>query len=118
MLSFSLKIIPAFRILVENDTKSINVVCISDWLKNKAQESLLFKNSNISNIIYLSFLFSIISQVGDFIESGFKRYCRVKDSSNLIPGHGGLLDRFDGVFILVIIIYLLELLDYNFFFIV
>jgi len=79
---------------------------------------IFFKNSNISNIIYLSFLFSIISQVGDFMESGFKRYCRVKDSSNLIPGHGGLLDRLDSIFALIIFVSIIKLLDYNFFFIV
>ena len=78
---------------------------------------IFFKNSNISNIIYLSFLFSIISQVGDFMESGFKRYCRVKDSSNLIPGHGGLLDRLDSIFALIIFVSIIKLLDYNFFFI-
>ena len=77
-----------------------------------------FKNSGILNIIYLSLLFSVISQAGDFIESGFKRYCRVKDSSNIIPGHGGLLDRFDSIFALIIFLSIIKLLDYNFFFIV
>jgi len=79
---------------------------------------IFFNNSNISNIMYLSFLFSIISQAGDFLESGFKRYCCVKDSSNIIPGHGGLLDRFDSIFALVIFVSIIKLLDYNFFFIV
>jgi len=79
---------------------------------------IFFKNSNIFNIICLSFLFSIISQVGDFIESGFKRYCCVKDSSNIIPGHGGLFDRFDSILALIIFVSIIKLLDYNFFFIV
>ena len=79
---------------------------------------IFFKNSNITNIIYLSFLFSLFSQIGDLIESGFKRYCCVKDSSNIIPGHGGLLDRFDSILALIIFVSIIKLLDYNFFFIV
>lgn len=44
-----------------------------------------------------SVLLPIISQAGDFLESAVKRHFEVKDSGTLIPGHGGLLDRMDGL---------------------
>ncbi|MGR3615820.1 MAG: phosphatidate cytidylyltransferase [Paracoccaceae bacterium] len=48
-------------------------------------------------LIVVSALASVASQAGDILESALKRRVGVKDSSNLIPGHGGFLDRFDGM---------------------
>lgn len=43
-------------------------------------------------------LLSIASQLGDWLASGFKRYCCIKDFGDVLPGHGGLMDRFDSAF--------------------
>lgn len=50
---------------------------------------------NMVIIGIIVFILSIISQVGDFSASSIKRYTGTKDFGNLIPGHGGILDRFD-----------------------
>lgn len=49
------------------------------------------------NSLILGIIISVFCQFGDLIESHFKRDSEVKDSSNFFPGHGGFLDRFDGV---------------------
>jgi phosphatidate cytidylyltransferase len=58
---------------------------------------LLMGVGNPWAVFVLALLLGIVSQAGDLFESGFKRRFRVKDSSHLIPGHGGLLDRADGL---------------------
>ena len=59
---------------------------------------LLNKDLILSNkIIFFTILVSAISQIGDLIISYFKRISKVKDTGSIIPGHGGLLDRIDGM---------------------
>lgn len=50
-------------------------------------------------------LFGVAAPCGDLIESAFKRDAGVKDTSQIVPGHGGVLDRFDGVLITVPLFY-------------
>lgn len=59
-------------------------------------------------IIGISIAMSMASQMGDIAESAVKRHVGVKDSSNLIPGHGGFFDRFDGVLGAAVFLLLVE----------
>ena len=59
---------------------------------------LFFKNFyDIYFLIIFSLSISSISQIGDIFISFLKRKAKIKDSSSILPGHGGLLDRFDGL---------------------
>ena len=61
---------------------------------------------------------ALVAQMGDLLESAVKRHLGIKDSSNLIPGHGGVFDRLDGVLlaapVLVLVIFLVSWWQYSF----
>jgi phosphatidate cytidylyltransferase len=67
--------------------------------------SIYFNLNPMWKIILLSIVCSVIAQLGDLAASKIKRICGIKDYGSIMPGHGGVLDRFDSIIFTVPVIY-------------
>lgn len=59
--------------------------------------AFIVNHTNVWVLVLLSAALGVVEQAGDLVESAFKRHFGVKDASHIIPGHGGVLDRVDGL---------------------
>ena len=75
----------------------VAVLCLNAW----------FGNLPLPQAFALALVTGVFGQLGDLIESALKRHFGIKDSGKLIPGHGGVLDRFDSVILVFPVLHLL-----------
>ncbi|MGD9200926.1 MAG: phosphatidate cytidylyltransferase [Chitinispirillia bacterium] len=83
------------------------IVCVTGWFFFADPQYPLFLG------LIMGILIGSFAQIGDLLVSLIKRYFKVKDSSNLIPGHGGILDRFDSLFFTAPIINLFLIITFK-----
>jgi len=76
------------------------------YIKYLGQKSKILLNNDPEFVVLLILFISLISQIGDLIISYFKRQAKLKDTGKILPGHGGFLDRLDGIIFVIPVTYL------------
>lgn len=79
---------------------------LGNFLMAWLAKTFFFTQMNVFDTIVLALVFGLLGFYGDIIESTWKRGADIKDSGRLFPGHGGLLDRIDSIFLTAPVLYL------------
>ena len=78
------------------------------WSYFKFSQELIFKTNSYLKLIPVCLFLCLICQLGDLFISYFKRKAKVNDTGSILPGHGGLLDRVDGVIFVLPMAYIIN----------
>jgi len=80
---------------------AFTMACYALYLKHINLDSIM----SMHHFIFLGLMCGIISQIGDWAASAIKRHVKIKDYGNIMPGHGGVLDRFDSILFTAPVVY-------------
>jgi|TARA_B110000003_G_C16626742_1_gene525134 phosphatidate cytidylyltransferase len=86
----------------------LSILCVYFYLNISFNEIQI---DMTNHIIFIVIIISTVSQLGDLLISYFKRLSKIKDTGRIIPGHGGLLDRIDGMIFALPFSYILFILN-------
>lgn len=92
---------------VEGAVGGVIFAAVCMWVSCIIFKAVTGQTANALLLVAVSPLLSVAGMIGDLIASYIKRDCGIKDYGNIMPGHGGILDRFDSVMTVVPILYLI-----------